>query len=83
MGIFDYLLMYSLGVIWIVIFINIILVIGGYIYYTKIHNKKMKEELDYYPFVTVMVPSHNEGVVIRKTAESLLRLDYPEDRYEI
>ena len=83
MEIFDYLLMYSLGVIWIVIFINIILVIGGYIYYAKIHNKKMKEELDYYPFVTVMVPSHNEGVVIRKTAESLLRLDYPEDRYEI
>lgn len=83
MGLFDYLLVYSLGVIWIVIFINIILIIGGYIYYTKIYNKKMKEELDYYPFVTVMVPSHNEGIVIRKTAESLLSLDYPEDRYEI
>lgn len=79
----DYLLLYSLGVIWVVIFINVILVIGGYIYYTKIHNKKMKEELEFYPFVTIMVPSHNEGVVIKKTAESLLRLDYPEDRYEI
>lgn len=79
----DYLLLYSLGVIWIVIFINVILVIGGYIYYTQIYNKKMKEELEFYPFVTIMVPSHNEGVVIKKTAESLLRLDYPEDRYEI
>lgn len=83
MGLFDYLLIYSLGVIWIVIFINIILVIGGYIYYIKINDKKMKEKLNYYPFITVMVPSHNEGVVIRRTAESLLRLDYPKDRYEV
>ncbi|MBU3136125.1 glycosyltransferase family 2 protein [Clostridium gasigenes] len=83
MSLVDYLLVYSLGVIWVVIFMNIILVIGGYIYYTKIHDKKMKEELDYYPFVTVMVPSHNEGVVIKRTAESLLRLDYPKERYEI
>lgn len=83
MGFFDYLLLYSLGVIWIVIFINIILVIGGYIYYGKVHNKEMKETLDNYPFVTIMVPSHNEGVVIRRTAESLLRLDYPHDRYEV
>ncbi|MBU3105653.1 glycosyltransferase [Clostridium gasigenes] len=83
MSLVDYLLVYSLGVIWVVIFMNIVLVIGGYIYYTKIHDKKMKEELDYYPFVTVMVPSHNEGVVIKRTAESLLRLDYPKERYEI
>lgn len=83
MGFFDYLLLYSLGVIWIVILINIVLVIGGYIYYTKINNVKMKDELDRYPFVTIMVPAHNEGIVIRKTAESLLRLDYPDDRYEI
>lgn len=80
---FNYLLLYSLWIIWIVIFTNVILVIAGYFYYMKIYNKKMKEELDFYPFVTVMVPSHNEGVVIKKTAESLLRLDYPEDRYEI
>lgn len=83
MNIFDILLLYSLAVIWIVILINIILVIGGYIYYTKIHNKKMKEELDYYPFVTVMVPAHNEGIVIERTALSLLSFDYPKERYEI
>lgn len=83
MGVFDYLLLYSLGVIWIVIFINIILVIAGYIYYTKIHDVKMKDKLDNYPFVSIMVPAHNEGVVIKRTAESLLSIDYPKDRYEI
>lgn len=83
MGIFDYLLLYSLGVIWIVIFINIILVIAGYIYYTKIQKVKMKDTLESYPFVSIMVPAHNEGIVIKRTAESLLNLDYPNDRYEI
>lgn len=83
MKLLDYILLYSLGVIWIIIFINIVLIIGGYIYYTKVNNKVMKEELQEYPFVTIMVPAHNEGIVIRKTALSLLNLDYPKDRYEI
>ncbi len=83
MNVFDYMALYSLGIIWIIIFINIILVVFGYIYYSKVHNKKMKEKLNYYPFVSVMVPAHNEAIVIRKTVESLLELDYPHDRYEI
>lgn len=83
MNVFDYLLLYSLGTIWVVITINIVLVIGGYIYYTKTNDKKMKEELEHYPFVSIMVPAHNEGIVIEKTAVSLLNLDYPADRYEV
>ncbi|MBN1048855.1 glycosyltransferase [Clostridium botulinum] len=83
MNVFDYMALYSLGIIWIIIFVNIILVVFGYIYYSKVHNKKMKEKLNYYPFVSIMVPAHNEAIVIRKTVESLLELDYPHDRYEI
>lgn len=33
--------------------------------------------------VSVMVPAHNESIVIRKTVLALLNFDYPEDRYEI
>lgn len=83
MKFFDYILLYSLGIIWLIILVNIILVVGGYFYYKKINDTQMKETLDEYPFVSIMVPAHNEGVVIRKTALSLLKLDYPEDRYEI
>lgn len=83
MNIFDYLALYSLAVIWVIIFINVILVVAGYVYYTKILKVKMDEELKDYPFVSVMVPAHNEAVVIRKTVQSLLDLDYPKDRYEI
>ncbi len=35
------------------------------------------------PFVSIMVPAHNEGIVIVKTVQALLALDYPADRYEI
>ena len=36
-----------------------------------------------YPMVSVMVPAHNESIVIRKTVLALLNFDYPKDRYEI
>ncbi|MBM7834068.1 glycosyltransferase [Clostridium sardiniense] len=83
MNIFDYLALYSLAVIWVIIFINVILMVAGYVYYTKTLKVKMDEELKEYPFVSVMVPAHNEAKVIRKTVQSLLEFDYPKDKYEI
>lgn len=83
MNIFDFLLLYSLIIIWITIFLNVILTIGGYIYYLKTLKVKMKNSLKEYPFVSIMVPAHNEGIVIEKTVKSLLELEYPEDKYEI
>lgn len=83
MNVFDFLILYSLIIIWITIFLNVILVIGGYIYYVKTLKIDMKSNLNEYPFVSVMVPAHNEGIVIEKTVKSLLDLDYPNDNYEI
>ena len=79
----DYLAIYSLIVIWVIIFINVVLVVAGYIYYEKVQKVELKEELEYNPFVSVMVPANNEAVVIEKTVKSLLNLSYPKDRYEI
>ena len=61
MNIFDYLALYSLAVIWIIIFINVILVVAGYVYYTKVEKIKMEEDLKEFPFVSIMVPAHNEA----------------------
>lgn len=36
---------------------------------------------NYRPFITVMIPAHNEGSVIEKTVENILTLDY--DKYEL
>lgn len=35
------------------------------------------------PFVSILVPAHNEGIVIVKTVLSLLSFDYPQDKYEV
>lgn len=78
----DYFFLFSLISIWAILLINIILAISGYIYYLK--NLKFKDErLDEYPFVSILVPAHNEGKVIGKTVESLLSLDYPIDKMEL
>lgn len=78
----DYLFLFSLISIWSILLINIILAISGYIYYLK--SLKFKDErLDEYPFVSILVPAHNEGKVIGKTVESLLSLDYPIDKMEL
>lgn len=83
MNIFDYIILYSLIVIWLIIFINVILVIGGYLYYLDILKENLVQELKEYPFVSVLVPAHNEGKVIEKTAKALLELEYPKDKYEV
>lgn len=78
----DYLFLFSLISIWAILLINIILAIGGYTYYLKnlnFEDKKLKD----YPFVSILVPAHNEGKVIGKTVESLLALDYPIDKMEL
>lgn len=78
----DYFFLFSLVSIWAILLINIILAISGYVYYLKNLNFK-DEKLESYPFVSILVPAHNEGKVIGKTVESLLLLDYPIDKMEL
>ena len=78
----DYLFLFSLVSIWAILLINIVLAISGYIYYLRNLNFK-DQRLDEYPFVSILVPAHNEGKVIGKTVESLLSLDYPIDKMEL
>ncbi|URK66652.1 glycosyltransferase [Streptococcus oralis] len=37
----------------------------------------------YYPKVTIVVPAHNEDVVIAQTAKAILDMNYPHDRVEL
>jgi cellulose synthase/poly-beta-1,6-N-acetylglucosamine synthase-like glycosyltransferase len=82
LGLVDYLFLFSMISIWAILLINIILAISGYIYYLKSLSFK-DEKLEEYPFVSILVPAHNEGKVIQKTVESLLLLDYPIDKMEL
>lgn len=39
--------------------------------------------LDRYPMVTIVVPAHNEDVVIAQTAKAILDMNYPHDKVEL
>lgn len=79
----DGLSLYAIIAIWVLMFINIILSIGGFFYYTKVNKSDGRLPLEEYPMVTIMVPAHNEGIVIVRTVKALLNFIYPRDRYEI
>jgi cellulose synthase/poly-beta-1,6-N-acetylglucosamine synthase-like glycosyltransferase len=83
MTIADILMLIAVICIWSLLLVNVVLIIAGYLFYIQSENEQVPEIKGEAPFVTIMVPAHNEGVVITRTVESLLELDYPHDRYEI
>ena len=85
LGLLDYCFLYSLISIWVVLLFNIFLTLSGYKFYTKIQNNKpdILNCMSEFPFVSIMVPAHNEEQVIVRTVKSLLALNYQEDRMEL
>lgn len=83
MTIADILMLIAVFCIWSLLLVNIVLIVAGYLYYIRTEREKVPELPDNVPFVSIMVPAHNEGKVIGQTVESLLALDYPHDKYEI
>ncbi|MBQ9688800.1 glycosyltransferase family 2 protein [bacterium] len=55
---------------------------AGYMQLATIHKRRklrkepLKLNLDSKPFVSVMVPAHNEGAVIEETVKNILQMDY-------
>ncbi len=69
---------------WAVLIFHVVLTVGGYLYSreTAGAQKRQKEPREW-PAVSILVPAHNEEIVVAGTIESLLHLDYPRDRVEI
>ncbi len=78
----DILGLIALICIWALLMVNQIMVVAGYLYYIKVSKSRAKT-LSRYPYISILVPAHNEEKVIVKTVESLLDLNYPNNRYEI
>lgn len=79
----DAIMVVAVLCIWSLLLVNVALIIAGYLYYMQCERDPLPELDGEVPFISVMVPAHNEGKVIGKTVESLLAFDYPQDRYEI
>ncbi len=83
MSLADCLSLFAIIAIWSLMFLNIFLSIGGFIYMIKLNKTDGHMPLAEYPMVSVLVPAHNESIVIRKTVMALLNFKYPRDKYEI
>lgn len=65
--------------------INILLTYHGYKYSLEVRDKKLNilTDLTTFPKVSILIPAHNESVVIYHTVMAMLKLNYPEDALEI
>jgi cellulose synthase/poly-beta-1,6-N-acetylglucosamine synthase-like glycosyltransferase len=83
--ILDYLFVFSVIVIWFMLAYQFILFLLGYLYGfgADRQRRKMEQANLELPAISLMIPAHNEGIVIRDTLNALRRLEYPNDRLEI
>lgn len=74
----------SLTATWIILLYHIILTFGGYKHFVKTLTTADPDfELSEYPMITVLIPAHNEAMVIGRTVDAMARLIYPVDKLEI
>jgi cellulose synthase/poly-beta-1,6-N-acetylglucosamine synthase-like glycosyltransferase len=81
----DYLFVFSVIIIWFMLGYQFILFLLGYLYGFRANTQRRKLELHStkLPKISLMIPAHNESLVITQTLEALLRLDYPAENLEI
>lgn len=82
----DSLYVVAIITIWLSIIMTIVTLFGGvtfifkHLQHTNIDTLPI---LSRYPKVTLVVPAHNEELVIQDTVKAILNLNYPNDRYEL
>lgn len=71
--------------IWAMLFYHLFLMIGGYLHSLdyKNHHKKLKKPVKTLPKVSILIPAHNEEVVIEDTLQAMIKLNYPKNKLEV
>ncbi|MFZ1729583.1 MAG: glycosyltransferase family 2 protein [Bacteroidota bacterium] len=71
--------------IWFMIGWQLLLTIAGYFHESaSIRERRSVDAMTFdYPPVSILIPAHNEEIVIERTLEAMCALDYPSDRLEI
>lgn len=85
-GFLEALFLTAVAILWSMIFYQLFFAFAGSIFYRN--SLKEKKDLDKQkagelPPVSLLIPAHNEALVIEKTLESLLALDYPAEKMEV
>ncbi len=71
--------------IWFMIGWQLLLTLAGYFHQSaSLREQRAVDGMDFdYPAVTILIPAHNEEIVIGRTLEAMCALNYPADRLEI
>ncbi len=78
------LFIYSLISIWLILIYHIVLAFAGYQYRDEVNEYSGKfDVLHKTPFVSIIVPAHNEEKVIEQTVKAILNMDYPTESFEL
>ena len=51
--------------------------------FVRLFGKPVQQSSDYFPFIGVLVPAHNEERVIKKKIRNILSLNYPPDKLSV
>jgi len=64
---------------------HMFLMLGGYLHFWRFENviPGWEKNMNDLPTVSILIPAHNEAVVIRKTLQAMIRLDYPKELLEV
>jgi cellulose synthase/poly-beta-1,6-N-acetylglucosamine synthase-like glycosyltransferase len=81
----DYIFVFSVIIIWFMLGYQFILFLLGYLYGFRAdkQRRKLESQSAELPKISLMIPAHNESMVITQTLEALLRLEYPAGHLEI
>ena len=78
------LMIFTLLTIWISLAWGLVILFSAVHFWFKHSDFRVDTSpLSYYPKVTIVVPAHNEDVVIAQTAKAILDMNYPHDRVEL
>ncbi|MFD0617067.1 glycosyltransferase [Paenibacillus sp. GCM10027629] len=78
-------LLFAIVSIWIAVFESVVMMYGAIRFIRREHRNPnaIPADMDHFPTVTVMVPAHNEEIVIATTVEHILGLNYPQEKVQI
>lgn len=79
------LLMFGVISIWCSLLITLVILFGAVYFLLKNIRppKNQLEPLSSYPLITIVVPAHNEEIVIQDTVKAILSMNYPREKMEI
>ena len=81
----DFLYLASAVGMWFFLLVNVVLTFAAMIHTLNSEKERdviLKEPFQF-PFVSILIPAHNEGLVISRTIEAMLMLNYPKERLEV